>query len=1006
MKTYLKILIIISILIISIILYKFVHIIPSVSFFIIGMFLILYFGFIKKYEKYDKYIKLINNPTWDNIADPDKLSQLPIILFINLQKRTDRLRYVNLELEKIKYPKNKINRVNAVLNNENGHKGCLESHIKALKMGLESDEPIIMIIEDDIKFLENSRTVVHTIIDYIQQDNWNVLLLDCGGINIPGPLTKETKNKCSNKLLPGCATCTCYIIKREYIQTLLNIWEPTVGISNWKDEIHCCDQTWKILQDERWIVVAPKLVTQVSGYSNTSNSIANHKRYKWDKGPSGLPIELTACQRKMTNMFIIFDKICKDNGIKYWAMYGTLLGVIRHKGWIPHDGDMDLGILQEDYDKFKKISWKLPKELWLQDKDIDPNYHSNIAKIRDLNSCYIEYTNTNKNGKKHHNGLQIDLFIFNPNNKGKLIYANTDLDSNDIFPLKTGLFEEISIPIPQNSHKILQKEYGNYMKLPPKEKQIPHEGDCWTNKTCPHHHKLYPHLYQEKYDVQISYEKTPRVCWIFWFGSDIIPDTRLYLIDKMKQTLGVKIILITCDNIKEYIKEPIHAGVPYLSGIQKSDYFRSYFLFHYGGGYSDIKNPTENWQKYFDILDTNPSIHVIGSPEIIGVPYPPGHEYRKDWYKYLICNCHFICKPHSNYMEDLMNEQHKVLDLHYKQLSERPKSGLTPPIRNIPNWDPYPIRWSGLFGELHAVVNMKHVMETKRLMNPIDTKTVNYKKSDVKYPEKKPIDNRTIRQRWIDEDFLKPHTLPPPTSKKILAVSGYWNIDNNSRKNSSHNKYTDNFNKTTNFNTDYLIYGDNELTSLIKSIRGNKTTYTQNLDWNDFIKLCESQFDQKNILQNIKQNSMNDPMHCPSPELLLIWISKVLLVKKAIEMYPEYSHYGWIDTGYKGNIENIDKQWPTDNLYKVKGFYVKRLKGTCHDQFWKEKLIKCPIGGMWFGDKSSVKEFVIICINIIQQQLHSNKTVCVDQDIFELALRQMTNKVTDIKGDNYDAIFI
>ena len=500
MKTYFKVLIIISIIIISIILYKFVHIIPSVSFFIIGMIFIIYFGFIKTYNKYDKYIKLINNPTSDNIADPDKLSQLPILLFINLQKRTDRLRYVNLELEKIKYPKNKINRVNAVLNNENGHKGCLESHIKALKMGLESDEPIIMIIEDDIKFLENSRTVVHTIIDYIQQDNWNVLLLDCGGINIPGPLTKETKNKCSNKLLPGCSTTTGYIIKREYIQTLLNIWEPTVGISNWKDQIHCCDQTWKVLQDEHWIIIAPKLVTQKDDYSNTCNSMETHNRNNnWDKSPDKLPIELSACQRKMTNMLIVFDKICKDNGIKYWAMYGTLLGVVRHKGWIPHDGDIDLGILQEDYDKFKKISWKLPKELWLQDKDIDSNYKidGNMAKIRDLNSCYIEYTNKNKNGKKHNNGLQIDLFIFNPNNKGKLIYnKNKNLNLNDVFPLKTGLFEGFKIPIPLDSNKILQKYYGNYMELPPIEKRFPHEGDCWANKTCPHHHKLYPHLYR------------------------------------------------------------------------------------------------------------------------------------------------------------------------------------------------------------------------------------------------------------------------------------------------------------------------------------------------------------------------------------------------------------------------------------------------------------------------------------------------------------------------------
>ena len=114
-------------------------------------------------------------------------------------------------------------------------------------------------------------------------------------------------------------------------------------------------------------------------------------------------------QMRMLEILLEVDKICKKHDIRYWLSSGTLIGAMRHDGFIPWDDDLDIEMMRSDYLRLMEVlPSELPEWLALQNDETDPYYFFYYAKVRDRRSRMLEHNNYDRMWQEQ--GIYIDIF--------------------------------------------------------------------------------------------------------------------------------------------------------------------------------------------------------------------------------------------------------------------------------------------------------------------------------------------------------------------------------------------------------------------------------------------------------------------------------------------------------------------------------------------------------------------------------------------------------------------
>jgi len=116
-------------------------------------------------------------------------------------------------------------------------------------------------------------------------------------------------------------------------------------------------------------------------------------------------MSLRDTQEKTLEVLMEFDKLCKSLGVTYYLVWGTLIGAIRHKGFIPWDDDLDVAMFPDDYEMIYSYLKENDDKLEIHNMETCQECFYNISRVCDKTHL-LKFTN-----KKYTSGLFIDIYV-------------------------------------------------------------------------------------------------------------------------------------------------------------------------------------------------------------------------------------------------------------------------------------------------------------------------------------------------------------------------------------------------------------------------------------------------------------------------------------------------------------------------------------------------------------------------------------------------------------------
>ena len=206
---------------------------------------------------------------------------LDAVIYINLENRNDRKSLILAEIAKLGIPESKVHKISGVYTPNNGHKGCVQSHILALELIKLNKWQRVLILEDDAELVVDPSIAKEMINACLDIPDWNVFMLATFYKRIKG-VVDNLGDDFKVERLRISTTSSAYIVKYDYIDTLMNVFRMSNDhmsrdkLSEKGAEHWALDQQWVKLQDaDIWYCFNKDLFRQRNIWSTIQSGVSD-----------------------------------------------------------------------------------------------------------------------------------------------------------------------------------------------------------------------------------------------------------------------------------------------------------------------------------------------------------------------------------------------------------------------------------------------------------------------------------------------------------------------------------------------------------------------------------------------------------------------------------------------------------------------------------------------------------------------------------------------------------